>query len=105
MRRETGKKQETKKLLADVAKEQTLFCHGGKEIRNLKELSDALSTTADETYDYHWDEERKTYSYWVRNMVGDIKLANDLEKATSRNHAAWEVANRIVYLARLNLLA
>jgi hypothetical protein len=66
----------------------------------MKELSDALSMMTDETYGYHWNIEKKDLSNWVRDIIGDVKLAMGLEGATSRSLAAWEVATRVAYLAR-----
>ena len=66
----------------------------------MKELDDALFVMTDETYVYHWNTKKKDLSNWVRDIIGDVKLATDLEGATSRSLAAWEVATRMGYLVR-----
>ena len=69
-----------------------------KLIRNLKELGKALNDMSDETFHYHSGVERKDFSKWVREVVGDEKLANDLSKAKSRIQTSQAVAQRISFL-------
>jgi hypothetical protein len=94
------KRREAQRLLAEVAQERAFHCQDGKVLRSLKDLEDALSVMTDETYGYHWSASKKDISKWVRDIVGDLNLARDLEWATSRSLAAWEVATRMSYLAR-----
>jgi hypothetical protein len=93
-------KEDAQKLLAAVPLKDAFHCHDGQVLRNMKELDDALCVMTDETYFCHWNTKKKEFSNWVRNTIGDVKLATDLEKATSPSLAAWEVATRISYLAR-----
>jgi hypothetical protein len=88
------------KLLAEVAQKDVFRCHDGQVLRSMKELNDALSVMTDETYGYHCNTAKKDISNWVRDIIGDVNLARDLELATSRSLAAWEVATRMAYLAR-----
>jgi hypothetical protein len=92
-------KHDAEKILADVRNEQVFTCHNGDKLRNLKELGDALSNK-DNAFSGDWNTDRKALGEWVRNAVRDVKLAYDLESATSRTHGAWEVANRLLYLTR-----
>lgn len=94
----------TQELLAEVSEDNVFRCCDGKVLRNLKDLSDALSMMTDETYAYHCNGERQDLSNWVRNIIGDVELADDLELATSRSLAAWEVATRIAFLTNHYLL-
>ncbi|MGB5925769.1 MAG: hypothetical protein WBH01_06715 [Dehalococcoidia bacterium] len=91
-------KEEAKRRLGDVAEDKRFWCHDGKLIRNLKELGKALNDMSDETFHYHSGVERKDFSKWVREVVGDEKLANDLSKAKSRIQTSQAVAQRISFL-------
>ena len=93
-------KEEAQKLLATVSQKDFFHCHDGQVLRNMKELDDALCVMTDETYICHWNTKKEDLSIWVRDIIGDVKLATDLGKANSRSLAAWEVATRISYLAR-----
>ena len=54
----------------------------------------------DETYGYHWNTEKKDFSNWVRDVIGDVELAKDLEEATSRSLASSQVTTRIASLTK-----
>lgn len=92
-------KEKAQKLLAEVPLKDAFHCYDGRVLRSMKELEDELFVMTDETYVYHWNT-KKDLSKWVRDIIGDVKLATDLEEATSRSLAAWEVATRMGYLVR-----
>jgi hypothetical protein len=91
-------KEEAMRRLGDVPDEKRFWCHDGKIIKNLKELRTSLNDMSDETYHYHSGEGRNDFSKWVRDVVGDTQLAEDLSKATSRVQASRAVAQRISFL-------
>jgi hypothetical protein len=99
VKREMRGKREVRKFLADVPQECSFRCHDGNVLKSMKELCDAFSAMGNETYGYHCNAEKNDFSNWVREVIGDVQLAKDLERATSRSLAAWEVAIRMVYLA------
>ena len=91
-------KEEAKRRLGDVPDEKRFWCHDGKTIKNLRELGKALNDMSDETFHHHSGGERNDFSRWVREVVGDGKLANDLSKAKSQIQASQAVAKRISFL-------
>ena len=93
-------KQEAKRFLANVPEEYVFRCSGGAILRNVKELGDTLNTTTDETYVFHANTKKNDFSNWVRDIIKDGMLANDLQKATNRAQAAKLVANRMAVLGR-----
>ena len=91
-------KEEASRRLGDVSDEKHFWCHDGKLIKNLGELEKALNDMSDETFHYHSGEGRNDFSSWVRDVVGDANLANDLSKAKSRTQASKAVAQRVSFL-------
>jgi hypothetical protein len=91
-------KEEAKRRLEDVPDEKRFWCHDGKVIKNLGEFGKALNDMGDETFHYHLGEGRNDFSKWVKDVVGDEKLAGDLSKAGSRAQASQAVALRIAFL-------
>jgi hypothetical protein len=91
-------KQEAQRRLEDVPNEKRFWCRDGRSIKNLRELGKALVDTSDETFRYHLSEGRNDFSKWVREVVGDGTLANELSKARSQMQASQAVAKRISFL-------
>jgi len=91
-------KNEAKKRLGDVPDDKRFWCHDGKIFKNLRELQKAFHDMSDETFHYHSGEQRRDFSKWVGEVVGDEELANDLTKAKSRIQAGQAVAERISFL-------
>jgi len=93
-------KEEAKRRLADVPDGKRFWCHDGMVVKNLKELKRALDDMSDETFHYHLAGGRNDFSKWVREVVGDEELANELSKASSRVEAGRAVARRVSFLGR-----
>lgn len=91
-------KEEAKRRLGDVPDEKRFWCQDGKAIKNLKELRKALIDISDETFHYHSGGGRNDFSKWIREVVGDERLANELAKVRSRLQASQAVAERISFL-------
>ena len=91
-------KEEAQKRLGDVLDDKRFWCRDGKSIKNLRELGKALVDISDDTYHYHSGEGRNDFSKWIREVVGDQKLANDLGRVKSRIQASQAVAKRISFL-------
>jgi len=91
-------KEEANRRLGDVPDEKRFWCHDGRFVKNLGELEKALTDMSDETFHYHSGQGRSDFGNWVREVVGDDKLANDLSKAKSRMQASQAVAQRISFL-------
>jgi len=84
--------------LGDVPEEKRFWCHDGRYLKNLEELGAALEQMSDETYQYHSSESKTDFSNWVRDVIGDEKLAKDLLNCTTPAEAAASVAARVKYL-------
>jgi outer membrane protein assembly factor BamA len=64
----------------------------------MKELAKGLVTMSDEVFAHHANLERNDFSNWVRDVIKDEKLANDLASATSKVQAAGYVTARVAFL-------
>jgi len=91
-------KEEAKRRLGDVPDDKRFWCNDGKTVKNLKELRKALIEMSDETFHYHLGGGRNDFSKWVREVVGDDKLAEALIKTRSHMQASQAVAERISFL-------
>jgi hypothetical protein len=86
------------KSLADVAHEKRFWCSDGQILKNLPEMEVALKKMSAETFRYHSNEIKSDFSKWVHDVIGDHKLARDLQKSTTQAQATRSVASRIAWL-------
>jgi hypothetical protein len=93
-------KQEAKRFLADVPEEYAFRCHDGLILQSMKQLGSALNSMTDETYVFHANTEKNDFSNWVRDIIKDRIMANDLQKATNRAQAAKLIASRMAILSK-----
>ena len=86
--------------MADVPKEYAFRCHDGLILQSMKQLGSALNSMTDETYVFHANTKKNDFSNWVRDIIKDGMLANDLQKATNRARADKPVASRRATLSK-----
>ena|SRR3989338_1302787 len=88
-------KDEAKKYLCDVAPEQCFWVNNGPILKNIEELANALPDMAEDTFRHHVNNEKNDFSSWVRDIIGDAKLANDLLSSKNRDSALKKVSGRV----------
>ncbi len=84
-----------KKLLEKVPAEYVFWCHDGSVYTNLYELIEGLQTMSDETFAYHSNLEKHDFSNWIRDIIGDGELADELMMVASRPEAVSCIMARI----------
>ncbi len=92
-------KEDAERLLGDVPQEKAFWCCDNRILKNINELGEALTSMTDETFAYHSNAEKSDFSNWVNDVIGDVKLARDLAKSSSRAQAARRVAERVDFLS------
>jgi len=88
--------------LDDVPQDKVFRRHGGYAVKNLYELSSALREMPEETFRHHTSKDKNDFSNWVRDVIGDMTLAEQLQKAATHITATQKVETRLNWLrARL----
>jgi len=95
---QTKPEEQTEKLLVKVPEEHAFWCHDGSIFRDMKELAEGLVKMPDEVFAYHANPEKNDFSNWVRNVLEDEILANNLATTSIKAQAAWFVATRLAFL-------
>ena len=72
------------------AKDSPLKVYSESTVCNLRELSTALRTMKDSTYWHHVNNTRNDFATWVRDILGNYTLAEELENCTNRIYAALQ---------------
>jgi hypothetical protein len=91
-------KDDAHRVLRHVSDEKRFYCHDGKILNNIYELKIALEAMSAHCYNHHVTEEKNDFARWVREVLVDDKLSNDLVKCPDNKEATRTVAERIIWL-------
>jgi hypothetical protein len=86
------------RFLSDTKPETSFFVHGGPIIKNVEELYAALQAMSEEQFIFHRNNGKNDFYNWMLNIVGDIKLANDIARAKTKDTTLKKVSERVNYL-------
>jgi hypothetical protein len=89
-------KLDAAKILADVADDKRFFCQDGCVIKNLTELVDCLDHMTEEVFYHHVTSDKNDFSNWIRDVLGDEKLAGELSYICTPQEATEIVKKRVV---------
>src|SRR4030043_1583419 len=76
-----------KSWLEDVSADKVFWCHDGRVMKNLGELSVALREMSEDTFRYHVTVDRNDFSKWVEDVIGDDELSARLKNSSTRSQA------------------
>jgi len=88
-------KDEAKRYLCDAAPEQCFWVNNGPILKNMEDLAAAMEGMSNEAYSYHANNDKNDFSNWVKHVVGDAKLANDLLSSRNKDSALRKVRSRL----------
>jgi hypothetical protein len=88
-------KPEVKKLLSDVPDDKRFWSCDGQLLRNMSELETYLKAISHDTFHYHVNESKNDFGNWVKDVMGDEKLAQALQKSKTQTQAARCVSDRV----------
>jgi hypothetical protein len=91
-------KRGPEKPLVKAPAQYVFYCHDGRVFADLRELAEGLKLMSDETFAYHSNIQKQDFSKWVRDVIGEAELANELAKASNRLQAAEYSVARIALL-------
>jgi hypothetical protein len=100
MPRRLGKEQ-ARHFLRAVSPERAFWVNNGHVLNTLAELSGELKIIGQETFEHHVNKEKNDFENWIRNVVGDLKLAKDISKIKTSKAALKKVDARIRYLEKV----
>lgn len=93
-------KQDAARVLTDVIGEKRFFCHDGCIIKNLPELANCLNHMTEDSFRHHVTSWKNDFSNWVRDVLGDDRLAKDLAKSPNHLEAAKIATDRVTWLQK-----
>jgi hypothetical protein len=94
------KKNEVNAFLLDCRPDWSFWVCNGTVIHNLKELTSIVDSMDDGTFSYHNNKDRNDFAKWVRDVIGDHKLANSIEKELNKKKFTEKAKQRIKELEK-----
>lgn len=93
-------RRDAAKILADVVDGRLFFCSDGCIDRNLAELSTCLAHMSQNVFNHHVNDTKNDFSTWIRDVLGDTTLADELLVTTSPAEAGRVVSERLTWLQK-----
>ncbi|MDY6917337.1 MAG: hypothetical protein SVP26_05240 [Chloroflexota bacterium] len=87
------------RLLGNVPQENVFWCCDGQVFRNMRELGQAFASMTDEAFAHHSNQDKCDFATWVRDVIGDSKLARDLARSQAPAQAGHRVEQRVEFLS------
>ena len=88
-------KDEAKRYLCDVMPEKCFWVNNGPILKNIEELASYLPEMPNETFHHHVNKEKNDFSSWIKDIIGDEKLANGLLSSRNKESAIKKIRNRL----------
>lgn len=93
--------EDAKRILSDVNPENCFWFNNGPVAKNICEFAEDIKSISDETFSHHLNNEKNDFSNWVRDIIRDEKLANDLKKLKSKSSILKKIKERIKQLEKI----
>ena len=87
--------EDAERILADASPEQCFWVNNGPIIRNLSEMANALACMKDEIFSHHVNKEKNDFGNWVRDVLKDEELANNITSVRSKEKILKKVQSRL----------
>ena len=84
--------------LGDVPQDKAFVCQDGSVLKNIDELAATLRVMSRETFRHHVTGIKNDFSTWVRDVVGDVTLARQLQEVTTLSTAVHRTEKRLAWL-------
>jgi hypothetical protein len=79
----------------NVPADRVFWCCDGSTINNLTELASSLSKMSDDIYNHHVTADKNDFSDWVKYVLGDDRLSEELRSANSPYEASDLLQSRL----------
>jgi len=87
--------EDAERILADASPEQCFWVNNGPIIKNLSEMANVLACMKDEIFSHHVNKEKNDFGNWVRDVLKDEELANNITSVRSKEKILKKVQSRL----------
>jgi len=89
------------KFLSDAPPEKIFYMNGGRAVRNVEELSQAMEEMNEEQFSFHRNAEKNDFYNWILHVIGDVRLANELARAKTKETTLKKINQRVDSLKKI----
>jgi len=93
--------EDAERILSDVKPEQCFWVHNGPIVRNLYELEKAMGHMDNGTFMHHAYNSRNDFANWVRDILKDGELAEDMLKVKSKDKTLKKIKERVNFIEEI----
>ena len=90
-----------KRILSTVRPEKSFWINNGPIISNLKHLPKVVQGMNDEQFRYHVNKDKNDFSNWIKEVIGDKALADELKKTRTKDSFLKKLNKRIMSLKKM----
>lgn len=84
----------------NVPEEKVFWVNDGRKIRNVIELAEALDNMKEKTFKLHVNKNKNDFSEWIRNVIGNEKLANEVARLVMKDKIQIVVQKHVIQKMR-----
>ena len=88
-------KDEARKFLGNVPEDKKFWINNGPALSSLAELAEAFPKLNQEAFSHHVNKEKNDFSNWIKEVIGDAKLAEEISKAKTKHSALKKLKERL----------
>jgi hypothetical protein len=96
VKKRISKKKAKSKILKKVKPEFCFILVDGKKITNLPQLALEIETMNDDVFFHHVGAENNDFANWIKEVIGEIKLADKIMGIKEKNDLQLEMLKHIV---------
>ncbi|MBT3409058.1 hypothetical protein HN415_10380 [Candidatus Woesearchaeota archaeon] len=96
VKKKISKKKAKSKILKKVKPECYFVLIDGKKITNLPQLALEIETMNDDVFFHHVREDNNDFANWIKEVIGEIKLADKIIGINEKNDLQLEMLKHIV---------
>ena len=86
------------KFLMNVPEEKALLLRDGSRVLNIEELRNELKYMSEEVFKEYVNESKNKFYDWIKDCVGDEKLAEKIKDVKNKKRMLDIINSRIIYL-------
>ena len=86
---------EADKVLNNIKPEEYFYLKNGRVLKNLYEFTNSLASMDDETFKHHVNKERNDFAEWIRHVLKDEGLANQISRLKNRGSILKKINKRL----------